>query len=143
MWKRQQITEKVCKSADKYGFSNPQQLKQLAFSCEKSEDREVFFGLFPFFYDPNLQENFFSRQELAGKILYKVKSECPLDIDGALYAAPGQWEVSVEELPWYFCSKFGRDKVQQFITELMPDIVDDRLREKYKTMLFWVEMYGE
>jgi hypothetical protein len=49
MWNRQKITEKVRQSADKYGFSNPQQLQQLAFSCEKSEDAEVFLVCFHFF----------------------------------------------------------------------------------------------
>jgi hypothetical protein len=80
---------------------------------------------------------------LAGNILYKVKPQCPLNLDGALYAAPGLWEVSVEELPWYFCATFGKDRVRDFITDLIPDLGDDKLIEKYETMLFWVKMYGE
>lgn len=143
MWNRQKIQESVLLSADKYGHSNPQQFKQLVFSCGKSDDSEVFFGLFSFFYDPSLQENFFARQELAGKILYKVMPKCPLNIDGALYATPGLWEVSVEELPWYFCANFGKDQVRNFITDLIPELGDEKLVEKYKTMLFWVKMYGE
>ncbi|WP_428243528.1 hypothetical protein [Gynuella sp.] len=143
MWNRHKIQEKVLKSADKHGHDNPQQLRQLVFSCGKSEDSEVFFGLFPFFYDPSLQENFVSRQELAGKVLYKVKPSCPLKIDGALYAAPGLWEASVEELPWYFCSIFGKSQVQNFITDLISGIDDTKLLKKYETMLFWVKMYGE
>ena len=68
---------------------------------------------------------------------------CPLNLEGAIYAAPGMWDVSVEELPWYFCSSFGKTKVLEFLNELIPDVGDAKLREKYETMLFWVKSYGQ
>ncbi|WMS89017.1 hypothetical protein [Pleionea litopenaei] len=118
-------------------------LSSWRFSAESLIIQKCFLVCSRFFYDPSLQENFFARQELAGKILYRVMPKCPLNIDGALYATPGLLEVSVKELPWYFCANFGKDQVRDFITDLISELGNEKLTEKYKTMLFWVKMYGE
>ena len=67
---RQTIIEKIRDSADRYGASNPQQYKQLVSRYKNASDRELFFGLFTFFYDPDLQDNAYQRQQLAGTILF-------------------------------------------------------------------------
>ena len=138
---RQTIIEKIRNSADSYGSSNPQQIKQLTSSCKNVSARETFFGLFSFFYDPALQENAYQRQQLAGKILFKVAPECPLELDGVIYAAPKYWDLSIEELPWYICKVFGKYKVQKFLEELLPNVEEGEIKQSFKTLLFWVNGY--
>jgi len=133
---RQTIVEKVKNSADKFGSSNTQQIKQLTSSCKNASDRELFFGLYSFFYDPDIQENNYQRQQLAGIILYKVSPKCPLDLDGAIYAAPKHWNRSVKELPWYLCKVFGKSKVKEFLEKLLPSVEEGDTKECFKTMLF-------
>ena len=107
---RQAIIEKIKSSADRYGSSNKQQKKQLFSWLKNASERELFFGLFSFFCDPGLQDNQYERQQLAGTILFSMKPDCPLKLDGAIYATPTHWDLSVEELPWYLCEKFGKKK---------------------------------
>lgn len=137
---RFQVIQKVRSSADKYGSANPQQLKQLIFVFNKAPEREVFFGLFSFFYDPSLQENAYERQQLAGVILLEVCPECPIELDGCVYGAAQLWNLSVEELPWYWCKVFGSSAVISFLDELIADS-DEPLTKSLKTMLFWSKGY--
>lgn len=142
MWDRQTIVEKIKSSADKYGDSNPQQMKQLLLGCEKALERELFFGLFSFYYDPALQENAFTRQEVAGKILFELKPACPIELDGFVYAIPKYWNLSVEEVPWYLCKVFGKNEVEVFLEELIPSVNDGELQRSFKTLLFWAKNYN-
>jgi len=138
---RLEITDKIRDSADRYGSSNAQQIKQLISSCENAPEREQFFGLFSFFYDPTLQENAYQRQQLAATILYEISPSCPLNLDGVIYAMPKYWDLSIEELPWYLCKVFGKLKVQEFLEELLSDVKEGEIKKSFKTMLFWVKGY--
>ncbi len=142
-WNRHIIIEKVMSAADKYGAANPQQQKQLIFSCSNAPAKEVFFGLFSFFYDESLQENKYERQQLAGTILYSILPDSPLELDGSIYGAAKKWDLSVEELPWYWCKKFGKSKVVEFLSETIEDCSDAELERSLKTMLFWSKNYEE
>ena len=143
MWNRHKIIEKLKVAADRYGSDNPQQLKQLTFSCNNSPEEEVFFGLFSFFYDESLQKNKFERQQLSGRVLFKVLPSPSLALDGSVYAAAKIWDYSVEELPWYWCKAYGKEKVIEFLKELLPDCADDEMKKSFKTMLFWCERYKD
>ena len=142
-WDRHIIIEKVISAADKHGASNPQQQKQLIFGCNNTPEREVFFGLFSFFYDDSLQENKFERQQLAGTILYSVLPDSPLALDGSIYGADKKWNLSVEELPWYWCKKFGKSRVVELLTETIGSCADPDLEKSLKTMLFWANNYED
>ncbi|HEY6096057.1 MAG TPA: hypothetical protein VIU93_13995 [Gallionellaceae bacterium] len=98
------------------------------------------FGLFSFFYDPSLQENQFERQQLAGTILYSVCPSPPIELDGSVYAAAMVWNLSIEELPLYWCKAFGKDQVIDFLTELAASC-DSDLQRRIETMLYWCRGY--
>ena len=138
---RQTIIEKIRDSADRYGASNPQQIKQIISSFGNAAERELFFGLFSFFYDPSLQENSCQRQQLAGTILFEISPPCPLEMDGAIYAVPKYWDLSVEELPWYLCNIFDKTRVCEFLEELLPSVEEGEVKRSFKTMLFWANGY--
>ena len=135
---RHSIIVKIQESADKYGVSNKQEIENLTWAFKMATDRELFFGLFSFFYDPDLQENSHQRQLLAGTMLFQISPKCPLKMDGAIYASPSNWDKSVKELPWYFCKAFGKSNVQAFLEELLPNIQEGEIKEGTKAMLDWV-----
>ena len=140
---RSTIVNKIKHSADKYGSSNPQQLEQLSLICSKAPEREIFFGLFSFFCDENLQNNQFQRQELAGKILLKITPASSLELDASVYASAQKWNRSIEELPWYWCNVFGTKEVINFLTNLIPSVEDKEIEENINTMLFWCRNYKQ
>jgi len=43
------------------------------------------------------------RQQLAGTILYAIAPDSPNALDGPIYRAAEKWDLSIEELPWYWC----------------------------------------
>ena len=142
-WDRQKIIEKVRSAADELGASNPQQQKQLIFSCHHASEREVFFGLFSFFYDSSLQQNQFERQQLAGTILLSVAPKSPLALDASVYAAAQVWDLSIEELPWYWCKIYGKSEVVEFLTNLISSCTDAELKRSLETMLYWSRGYEQ
>lgn len=142
MTTRQTVIEKVRSSADSNGASNQQELIQLMLSLGGVSENELFFGLFSFFYDPALQGSL-ERQQLAGKLLYELSPYCPLNLDGAIYALPTHWNLEIEEVPWYLCRIFGKDVVQQFLEELLPDVIEGNIKKSCETLLFWVKNYNQ
>jgi hypothetical protein len=140
-WDRFKVIEKVRFAADELGASNPQQLRQLISSCSDAAGREVYFGLLPFFCDRELQENHYERQKLAGTILLAVAPPSPLALDGSVYASAKYWNLSVRELPSYWCRAFGQSEVVAFLDDLVGDCAEAKLKQSVETMLFWSRRY--
>lgn len=140
-WDRIKVVEKVTTAADELGASNPQQKQQLIFSCGNAPEREVYFGLMSFFYDSNLQDNHYERQKLAATILLSVAPSSPLALDASVYASAQHWNLSVSELPSYWCKVFGREVVVAFLGELIDSCGEAKLKRSVETMLFWARRY--
>jgi len=140
-WDREKIIEKVTFAADELGASNSQQQRQLIFSCGNAPEREVYFGLMSFFYDSRLQENHYERQKLAATILLGVAPSSPLALDASVYASAQHWNLSVSELPSYWCKAFGRDEVVAFLDDLIGSCNEAKLKRSIETMLFWAKRY--
>lgn len=140
-WGRITVIEKVTFAADEFGASNPQQQRQLVFGCGNAPEREVYFGLMSFFYDPSLQENHYERQKLAATILLRVAPSSPLALDASVYASAQHWNLSVSELPSYWCKIFGREEVVAFLDELIGSCSEAKLKHSVETMLFWARKY--
>ncbi len=139
---RKTVIEKVKRSADSNGSSNPEELKQLMLSLGSIPDNELFSGLFSFFYDPALQSTI-ERQQLAGTLLYELSPSCVLNLDGAIFALPAHWSLSVEKVPWYFCKTFGGSVVQEFLEQLLPNVIEVNIKKSFETMLFCVKNYNQ
>ena len=142
-WDRFKVIEEVKIAADKYSGSNLQPQKKLILSCGTAPTREVFFGLLSFFFDPQLQENHCERQRLAALTLLTLATPSVLELDASVYATAQHWDLSVEELPWYWCRIFGQAEVVAFLTDLIGSCGDPALKRSVETMLFWSQRYTE
>src|ERR1700694_4086822 len=54
----------------------------------------------------------------AALLLHQIKPACPVSCKEALRGLFGNWDVSIEEVPWYLRDVFGRQRVLQVIAEL-------------------------
>ena len=140
-WDRLKVIEKVTSAADELGASNPQQRRQLIFSCGNAPEREAYFGLMSFFYDSRLQENHYERQKLAAAILLDVAPSSSLALEASVYASAQHWNLSVSELPSYWCKVFGRADVVAFLEELIGSCSEARLKRSVETMLYWARRF--
>jgi hypothetical protein len=104
---RDQIAEKVIHSADNYSSSNPQQFKQLKFIFSKCDKEELFKGLYLVFLEQN--ENYFQRQQLAGKLLYSIKPRLQINLYDIIKKCLNTYNLSIEELPWYLSELCGKE----------------------------------
>jgi hypothetical protein len=140
-WDRFKVVERVKTAADEFGSSNPQQRKQIIFGCRNASVREVYFGLLSFFFNSQLQKNQFERQKLASTILLSIAPPSPLALDASVYATAQHWDLSVSELPSYWCGIFGQSEVIDFLADLAGNCIDAKLKRSVETMLFWSRRY--
>lgn len=140
-WDRSKVIEKVSFAADELGASNSQQQRQLISSCFGAPAREVYFGLFAFFFDSKLQKNNYERQKLAGIVLLAVAPSSLLPLDASVYASAQHWDLSVRELPSYWCRTFGQVEVVAFLDDLVGSCGEAKLKRSVETMLFWSRRY--
>jgi len=140
-WDRIKITERVCWAADNFGSTNPQQQQFLLHVCSNSSQSEVFAGLFAFFSRPELQVNQYERQALAGKVLYKVLPFPALELEDSVYSIAPHWNLSVEELPWYWCKAYGQLEVIRCLQDINRSCREPELKRALETLLYWSKMF--
>ena len=133
---RYQVKDKVVHSADKYGSTNPQQLKQLRLVLDKCEKEELFEGLYSVFLEEN--ENYFQRQQLAGNLLYSLKPRLRLKLYDVIKNCLNTYNLSIEELPWYLSELCGRNRVLEVIDKISSEELSDREIESLNTFKFWL-----
>lgn len=66
--------------------------------------------------------------------LYKLNIECQISLKDALFQVLKEWDISIEEIPWYLTNQFSKNEIISFILEL--NLVDD---VRAKTILYWIE----
>ena len=139
MWNSQHIFEKVSVSADRFGFHNKQQLKQLNFVLAKCDPQNVYDGLIQFFLEKHYNNS--DRQELAGKLLYSVSPDAHFDFKQTIKASLIHWDVSVEEFPYYFVEKLGLQNVCTLLDEINSLKLSKDEFIALDTIQYWVKNY--
>lgn len=135
---RNEITELIVERANKYGPNNPQQIKQLSFSLAKVDSEEVFYGLYEVFKSIPGQD--YMSQELAGKILFKVRPRLHLDLIPIIQGVLNNWNVSVEQLPYYFRDLCGIEVVAQAIERIDIAELNEKQKNSLETMKWWLRL---
>jgi hypothetical protein len=135
---REEIKNLVVERAKKYGPNNPQQIKQLSFVLGKTEPEEVFYGLYEVFITVPGQD--FESQELAGKLLYRVKPKLYLELVPLITNVLENWNVSVEELPFYFRDLCGIDVVSKAISAINTSGLNETELKSLDTMKWWLRL---
>jgi hypothetical protein len=135
---RNEIKELIVERANKYGPNNPQQIKQLSLSLAKADPEEVFYGLDEVFKSIPGQD--YMSQELAGKILFKVRPRLYLDLVPLITGILENWNVSVEQLPFYFRDLCGIEVVAKAIENIDTAELNEIQKNSLETMKWWLRL---
>jgi len=77
-------------------------------------------------------------QEVAGGCLWKLKPKYRRDFRGDIRLILHYWDVSVEELPWYFAIAVGIDVIQKEIESILGEDITEYESKKANTILYWL-----
>lgn len=134
--RKEEITKLIVERAKRFGPDNHQQIKQLTFVLEKSDPCEIFYGLYMVFLSESSQA--FAQQELAGKLLFILKPKLSLELAPLIEGVLENWNVSVEELPYYFRDVFGIELVSTAIECINADELNELQQKNLETMKWWL-----
>lgn len=138
---KEEVNIKVIQSADRFGYSNKQQFFQLEKILIGCEPQVVFEGLINVFKVNAINSDV--RQELAGRLLYRLNPEAVFDLCTEVKACLSCFDLSVEHLPFYFVKQFSIDEVTKVCREIKLSSLTERENEALGTMEFWLKNYDE
>ncbi len=136
---RDEIFERVVKSADDFGAGNPQQFQQFGTLLAKCRHEEIFYGLLKVFVDCPHDSKLFSRQELAGRLLIKMKPYYKFDLHTTIKSVLPNYNPSIEQLPYYFVVMYGLDTVLKAFDVIESEPLSEREKACITTMRWWLE----
>src|SRR5262245_39468854 len=112
------------------------QRKHLAAVQQEFGDDLLFDALFGVFTGGS---HGFQDQQLAGQYLLQLRPSCQLPVAVAIRQSLAYWNLSIEELPFYFWRVFGRDAVSEALAALEAEggLTDSELRA-IQTYRYWL-----
>jgi hypothetical protein len=136
---KNEIKAKVVSCAEKYGYNNKQQIKQLERVLLKCDPQETFESLVEIFKESG--DDTGSRQELAGRLLFRVKPNAQFDLHTEIEECLLHFDLSVEQLPFYFVERCGFQVVTDVLDDFHRHALSKREIESLETLIFWVRSY--
>lgn len=96
-----------------------------------SKDSELFEVLWP----EAIKSQSFDRNVLLSALaLYSLNLRCPIHLKEALLQMHYDWDISIEEVPWYLKNQFSKEEIIKTIIEL--NLEND---VRGRTILYWLE----
>jgi hypothetical protein len=114
--------------------------RQRARLCERlrqSDDAEVFRALFPIATDAQRHGPAYD----AACLLFAVKPACPIPCKDAVRGLLPNWDISIEEVPWYLAGQFGKETIRQAIEDLNKEPLGHEHRVRLGTVLYWADTF--
>ena len=113
-----------------------QGVRHLMLQLKKEESSIVLDGLLGVFF---LDEGY-DRQAAAGGLLWKLKPKYDRDLRSDIRRSLKTWNVSIEELPWYFAEAVGIEEVRKTVESILAEPLEDTERKVAKTYLYWLSV---
>jgi hypothetical protein len=136
---RELVHDRIVAVAERFGSGNTQECKLLAKQLAACDSAEVMDGLLLVFSRSNAAESNYQKQQLAGRMLAKLKPKAPLDLQATLEAVLPAYNASIEELPLFLADRCGDEVVLQALRRLEMGGEDPRGQAAAKTMLWWLK----
>lgn len=140
---REQIFREVAESAERFGCGNPQQFKLLVSKLSQSSPEEVVHGLLLVFARSEPGSANFQRQELAGRLLARVKPKFNIELGPTLRAVLPAYNPSIEQLPMFLAEAFGTSAVTEELLQVEAEGLSSRTHAAARTMRWWLNGSGE
>jgi len=138
MWSQQKIVQRIYGSIDRYGEINPQQYRQIKFVLQRTNSEDVFQILYSILTDQSRPNTRFADQEFAGRLLLSLNPNCTMDPLEAIRELVKWYDLSVEEIPWYFAQRYGVKAVREILAKLRSETQDDEERRNIDTWDWWL-----
>lgn len=72
-------------------------------------------------------------------MIHALNPPCPLTPVAALAEMlQHEWDISIEEVPWYLANQFGADEIQKCITDALDHQTDESDRTRLRAVRYWV-----
>ncbi len=70
--------------------------------------------------------------------LYNLNPPCTIAAEDAVkMLIDNEWDISIEEVPWYLTNQFGPESVNQLVEDLQRVMTDDEARVRLRAVLYW------
>ncbi|WLQ15163.1 hypothetical protein O5O45_04360 [Hahella aquimaris] len=133
-----EIRQLIIQSADTRGFTDRLLIKELRAQLAPCAPSELFEGLYSLFLSD--ESNYRDRQELAGRLLYKLYPRLRLDLRRVIKDCLATYYISVEQLPQYLVLLCGIERVVMVVNELAATELTERERISLNVFKFWLGM---
>ena len=70
----------------------------------------------------------------AAKLLHDANLTCRISCEEAIIAMLPNWDVSIEEVPWYLKNQFGKDRVSEGVERVRKRVSSDQEQRKLDTI---------
>lgn len=130
----EQIQSELFKAID--GSNRWQNLQHLMLKLKKEDSKKVLDALLGIFFSSS--DTYFSAQAVAGGLLWKLKPKYTRNLREDIRRSLQNWDVSVEELPWYFAEVMGIEKVREEVKSLLREPLDETSQKRAQTYLYWL-----
>ncbi|MCY6488709.1 hypothetical protein [Leptolyngbya sp. GGD] len=132
----EQIQSELFKAIDKPNCW--QILQHLMLKLKKEDPGKVLDALLGVFVDS--RDNYFSAQTAAGGLLWKLKPAYTRNLREDIRRSLQHWDVSIEELPWYFAEVIGIEKVREEVKLVLAEPVDELSQKRAEAYLYWLSV---
>jgi hypothetical protein len=139
-WTSGIVVSKIYDAADTTGRVDRQRLTQWIEILRQRPGDEVFEALIGVFCNVHREDKLFVAQEYAGRILLALKPPCSRDIQDVIKRTLATWDLSVEQLPWYFAEIVGLEAVLRVLDVLDTQVSSQQERDAIRTFRFWLRV---
>lgn len=115
-----------------------QSLRHLMLKLKKEDSGKVLDALLGIFFDS--RDNCFSAQAAAGGLLWKLKPAYTRNLQEDIRRSLQHWNVSVEELPWYFAEVVGIEKMREEVKLVLTETLDEISQKSAEAYLYWLSV---
>jgi hypothetical protein len=120
------------------GSNGWQSLQHLMLKLKKEDPEKVLDALLGVFF--GISDSHFRGQAAAGGLLWKLKPEYKRNLREDIKCSLQSWDISVEELPWYFAEVIGIEKVREEVKSILTETLDETSRKRAETYLYWLSV---
>jgi len=97
------------------------------------EEAELFLGLYPIAVSSQRHGPAFN----AARLLYELNPACQIICKEAIAAMLPEWDISIEEVPFYLCKQFGVRQVSDEVERLRSASLSGEEVARLNTIQYW------
>ncbi|MCA8990955.1 MAG: hypothetical protein KDA88_03205 [Planctomycetaceae bacterium] len=112
-------------------------LPELVKDLENVDLRLLFDTLFPYAVKRQGINN--GLVAFSAYVIHAINPPCPITPSVALSEmVRHEWDISIEEVPWYLANQFGADEVLACVACALDNQPDDSARTRLKSVRYWI-----